>query len=138
MTTTPTTPTCRHLCISPPAPISQPAGSEEVTEAEVKATLENSPIAFGLVQQGHIPTIERMLAAGASWKEIGNEIGWMADSAYDHYSKYVQGLPPYRNTNPPTSQPAELSELTTLREENACLQARIKEIEDDPGYPWPQ
>lgn len=38
-------------------------------------------IKFGLRAQGHIPTVRRMLAAGASWDEIGREIGWHGDTA---------------------------------------------------------
>lgn len=33
-------------------------------------------IRFGLEQQGHMPTIRRMLDAGSAWGEIGAAIGW--------------------------------------------------------------
>lgn len=45
----------------------------------------NAPIAFGLKSQGHIPTIERMLAE--AWDKIGNEIGWMPSTAREHYER---------------------------------------------------
>jgi hypothetical protein len=48
--------------------------------------LLNAPIVFGLRAQGHIPTVERMLAVGASWDEIGKAIGWTADAAEQHYA----------------------------------------------------
>jgi hypothetical protein len=48
------------------------------------------PIVFGLQAQGHIPTIQKMLAAGATWKEIGNKIGWCQNTAKEHYERYLQ------------------------------------------------
>jgi hypothetical protein len=45
-------------------------------------------IKFGLVQQGHIPTIERMLKDGATWDEIGKEIGWYPPTAREWYERY--------------------------------------------------
>jgi hypothetical protein len=51
-------------------------------------------IAFGLEQQGHIPTIERILADLGSneyaWDKIGKEIGWCPKTACYHYVKYLQ------------------------------------------------
>lgn len=46
---------------------------------------------FGLVQQGHIPTIEAMLGEGASWEEIGLKIGWCHKTAEQHYNAYLKG-----------------------------------------------
>ena len=34
-------------------------------------------VKIGLRAQGHIPTIQMMLAAGKSWDDIGNVIGWI-------------------------------------------------------------
>ena len=53
-------------------------------------TLMNSPVLFGLVQQGHIPTIERMLEEGATWGQIGKEIGWCPETAKEHYRGYIE------------------------------------------------
>jgi hypothetical protein len=39
----------------------------------------------GLRQQGHLPTVERMRAEGASWAEIGKAIGWSGDAAEKWY-----------------------------------------------------
>ena len=47
--------------------------------------------AGGLDQQGHVPTIERMLAAGRSWAEIGNAIGWKAATAEEHWRDLKAG-----------------------------------------------
>jgi hypothetical protein len=43
---------------------------------------------FGLRQQGHVPTVERMLAAGATWPEIGRAIGWSAKAAQEWYERF--------------------------------------------------
>jgi len=40
---------------------------------------------FGLVQQGHVPTIERMLSEGADWVAIGKAIGWCPKTAEQHW-----------------------------------------------------
>ena len=47
----------------------------------------NVRVLFGLKAQGHIPTIERMLAAGDSWNEIGKAIGWDPETAKQHYER---------------------------------------------------
>jgi hypothetical protein len=46
-----------------------------------------TPVVFGLRAQGHIPTIERMLAEGASWPEIGDAIGWCPDTAREWFKR---------------------------------------------------
>lgn len=51
------------------------------------AVLENAEVAFGLKAQGHIPTIEKMLAEGRTWEEIGRTIGWCPETARRHYEK---------------------------------------------------
>ena len=57
---------------------------------EAMDTLMNSPVLFGLAQQGHIPTIKRMLEEGAAWEQIGEEIGWCPETAKEHYSWYLE------------------------------------------------
>ena len=52
--------------------------------------LKNAPMLFGLEAQGKIPVIERMLASGASWEEIGRAIGWCPETAERHYSWYLE------------------------------------------------
>jgi hypothetical protein len=42
------------------------------------------------VAQGHIPTIEKMVAEGRSWDEIGNKIGWCPKTAKEHYDRYLK------------------------------------------------
>lgn len=44
-------------------------------------------IKFGLRAQGHIPNVERMLAEGKSWEEIGNAIGWHGPTAKEYYER---------------------------------------------------
>ena len=47
-------------------------------------------IQFGLEQQGHIPTVERMLAEGKTWDEIGDAIGWHGPTAEKFYDMYLK------------------------------------------------
>jgi len=42
-------------------------------------------VTFGLSAQGHVPTIERMLADGEGWPAIGRAIGWCPDTAKRHW-----------------------------------------------------
>ena len=49
----------------------------------------DAPIQLGLIQQGHIPTIEIMLAEGKTWEEIGAEINWDPGTAQHHYELYM-------------------------------------------------
>lgn len=51
----------------------------------------NVPVLFGLEQQGHIPTIQRMLGEGKSWDEIGREIGWCPETAREWYAGWLEG-----------------------------------------------
>jgi hypothetical protein len=60
------------------------------TENKAMDILMNAPVLFGLARQGHLPTIERMLAAGATWEEIGKEIGWCPETAKEHYEWHVE------------------------------------------------
>lgn len=75
--------------------------------------MSNVKVAFGLVAQGHIPTIERMLKENADsynefldkggyldkrhkmssdrdiWQKIAIEIGWEVQTAMSHYINYL-------------------------------------------------
>lgn len=50
--------------------------------------LNDAPIVFGLEKQGHLPVIKDMLERGATWREIGNKIGWCPATAREHYERY--------------------------------------------------
>jgi DNA-binding NarL/FixJ family response regulator len=52
-------------------------------------TLMNLPVLFGLAP-GHIQTIKRMLEEGATWDQIGEELGWCPETAKEHYRWYVE------------------------------------------------
>ena len=45
-------------------------------------------IKVGLRAQGHIPTVERMLADGRTWDEIGKEIGWHGPTVKEWYERF--------------------------------------------------
>ncbi len=47
--------------------------------------LGDTPVLIGLRQQGHIPTVERMVAEGRTWDEIGTAIGWDGKAAQEWY-----------------------------------------------------
>jgi hypothetical protein len=59
-----------------------------VTDEEFKDIL-NVEVVFGLVAQGHIPTIEYLLASGEGWAYIGKVIGWEPDTVRRHYKAYL-------------------------------------------------
>ena len=50
--------------------------------------LLNAKVVFGLKNQGHLQTIEKMLAEGKNWRDIAHEIGWMPDAARKHYEMH--------------------------------------------------
>lgn len=60
----------------------------KITKNPTKELL-NQRILFGLRAQGHVPTIEKMLAEGASWEEIGKAISWDPATAKDFYEREV-------------------------------------------------
>lgn len=67
---------------------------------------------FGLVQQGHIQTVERMLDEGKRWDEIGKAINWCPDTARDWYTSYARSeLAAERQT-----RAAAEAEVAVLRE----------------------
>ena len=55
---------------------------------EIKRIL-NTPVLFGLVAQGHIPTIEKMLSEQKTWEEIGKKINWCPKTAQEYYERYL-------------------------------------------------
>ncbi len=61
-----------------------------MTDDELQAILDNAPVRFGLVAQGHIPKIEQMLVQGESWASIGRAIGWCPKTAKEHYDRYLE------------------------------------------------
>jgi len=50
--------------------------SDEDAMRLIDEMLGSKPVVFGLRAQGHLSTVERMLLVGASWEQIGREIGW--------------------------------------------------------------
>lgn len=74
----------------------------ESSKPEQQAALHKTDVSgsavkvkFGLEQQGHIPTIEKMLLDwGRSdyyiWQKIGKEIGWCPLTACSWYLEYVR------------------------------------------------
>ena len=50
----------------------------------------NAQVRFGLKQQGHLPTIEKMLKNNATWEEIGKAINWDPETAKEHYGWHVK------------------------------------------------
>ena len=42
-------------------------------------------VKVGLRQQGHVPTIKKMLSEDKSWKEIGEAINWDPETAKQHW-----------------------------------------------------
>ena len=63
-----------------------PSTIEELTQLIEK---NNIQIAFGLEQQGYIPTVEKMLAEGKNWEDIGKVIGWHGPTAEKWYQMYL-------------------------------------------------
>lgn len=49
-------------------------------------------VKIGLQQQGHIETVERMLAEGATWDEIGAVIHWHGPTAKRWYEAFQKHL----------------------------------------------
>jgi hypothetical protein len=51
-------------------------------------------IKFGLVRQGHIETIEKIInelgSTPYAWEKIGEEIGWDPFTACSHYVTYLR------------------------------------------------
>lgn len=64
--------------------------AEKLTDDEVMAALDSAPIRFGLAQQGHLPVVKELRAAGHSFKVIGNRIGWDAGTVAEHYCWHLE------------------------------------------------
>lgn len=56
---------------------------------KLEEALGNAKVVFGLKNQGHIPTIEKMLAEGKQWDDIGLAIHWCPITAREHYERYL-------------------------------------------------
>ncbi len=52
--------------------------------------LAKQKVVFGLKNQGHISTIEKMLSENKSWDEIGKAINWCPDTAKEHYQFFLE------------------------------------------------
>lgn len=60
-------------------------------ESQLPEEILNAKVSFGLVNQGHIPKIEKLLAEGNNWQFIAKEIGWDAPTAREYYESYKRG-----------------------------------------------
>lgn len=57
---------------------------------EAWSIIMGAKVSVGLAAQGHITLIDDMLGQGRSWDEIGQAIGWDAETARQHYDKYAE------------------------------------------------
>ena len=64
-----------------------PKPMSAIRELEQLLHTSGLTIRIGLRQQGHIPTVERMLAEGRDWNEIGRAIGWHGPTAKEWYER---------------------------------------------------
>lgn len=69
------------------------------TDTLADGQIAGARVLFGLEAQGHIPTIEAMLAEQANWQEIGRRIGWDGATARAYYKRYLarNGMKPHAN-----------------------------------------
>lgn len=70
--------------------MTNPAKPSAPESASAMDRLMNAPIAFGLTAQGHMPTIDRMMALGIGWDEIGKEIGCDPATALDFWKRETE------------------------------------------------
>ena len=56
---------------------------------------------IGLTDQGHMPTVEKMLEEGKSWDEIGRAIGWGSEAAQKWYGWEKEKQTEAHSTEPP-------------------------------------
>jgi hypothetical protein len=104
--------------VAPP----QAAPTERLAELLKDANVE---VRIGLEQQGHIPTIERMLAEGKSWFEIGHTIGWHGPTAKQWYGFHKErGVAPQAEA--PTNSDPNVQ---------AAIEASQKFIAEHPEVP---
>lgn len=71
----------------PLSPATKPSAVQQLSDL---LRDNNIPVQVGLRAQGHIPTVERMLAEGKSWDEIGAAINWDGATAAEWYA-YERG-----------------------------------------------
>lgn len=80
-------------------------GIKDVKVYAISASMDDAfrgvTVAFGLVQQGHIQTIEQMLQNNSSWAEIGKQIGWCPKTAEQHYTTYLKNRKPTSKSTTP-------------------------------------
>lgn len=57
---------------------------------EIVDFIGNTPIQFGLAAQSKIPIVEKMLADGSTWDEIGKAIGWDGETAKRFYGYHLE------------------------------------------------
>ena len=79
-------------------------------------------LVFGLEQQGHIKTIERMLDQHRTWGEINKAIGWAGDAACKEYIRYIRK----QNSEIKTELKAWQKMLWDLQEANSLLIEAVK------------
>lgn len=60
--------------------------------SELDDLLGDAVCVFGLEAQGHVPTIQRMLADGETWDAIGKAIGWDPATAEQHWAWRTEGV----------------------------------------------
>lgn len=68
--------------------------SKEMEYLAKKIDEAGMTVKFGLEQQGHISTIEKILddlgSCDYSWSKIAKEIGWETNAARDSYINYLR------------------------------------------------
>ena len=94
-------------------------------------------VAFGLTQQGHMQTVDAMLAAGQSWDEIGKAIGWCPEAAERYYRMETQQNALRARMNSVTLASGELKEFTALMMQAADLGfLDVPTKHNDLAYAW--
>ena len=93
---------------------------------EKEEIFENSKVVFGLVAQGHIPTIERLIDEGKQWDEIGREIGWCPITAREHFERHLR---PVTKENCYLGSPAAVCPLLARAVE------MLRKIGSEPNVP---
>jgi hypothetical protein len=92
-------------------------------------------LAVGLEAQGHIPTVEAMLAQGRSWEAIGKAIGWHGPTAKAWHERhrlaqvtrwaFIRELVAFRGFGPTTCPVCNL-EWTTVDPGGECPAHKIR------------
>jgi len=77
-------------------------------QGDIKEAFKNVSYAFGLDAQGHVPTVERMLADGADWDAIGKAIGWDPATARDYWSRSLVARLSEENPDAMLLEPREM------------------------------